>query len=131
MTLASLTANVSYARRDIQIIQRQGVPFAYIPGPAFTDLSGNGELAVSDILALSVQSTTVPPGLGIISTDPTEYRFLGRLSFGTADGWLRQVMISHNPHLVLPVEGPVTRIGYSLQAGVVANIQTFVAEPLG
>jgi hypothetical protein len=129
--ISRLAASVSYARRDLQIVQRQGVPFAYVPGPAFTDLSGSGELSVSDILALSVQCTTVPSTLSLISADPVEYRFLGRLSLGTADGWLRQVMLSHNPHLVLPIEGPVTRIGYSLQAGVVANVQTFIAEPLG
>jgi hypothetical protein len=130
-TLAGLALNVSYARRDIQIIQRQNVPFAYIPNVAFSALSGSGELAVSDILGLSVQSTTVPSTLSLISADPLEYRFLGRISLGTPDGWLRQVMISHNPHLVLPIDGTVTRIGYSLAAGVVATIQTFKAEALG
>jgi hypothetical protein len=130
-TIAGLALNLSYARRDIQVIQRQNVPFAYIPNVVFSALSGSGELAVSDILALSVESTTVPSTLSLISADPVEYRFLGRISLGTADGWMRQVMISHNPHLVLPIDGTVTRIGYSLAAGVVANVQTFKMEPLG
>jgi hypothetical protein len=127
--LAAMNVQLAYARRDITLIQRQGVPFGYVPGPLHTGLTGVGEITVSDILALSVQFTTIPSQYPHIDADPDTYFGLGWLTLGTADGFLHSTKLSKNPQLLEPVSGEITRVGYELAVGVVANIQEFVREP--
>jgi hypothetical protein len=126
--LQSIIAQIGYLRGDLLLIQRQKVPFAYVPGTLTTGLSGDGQLTVQGILGLAVQVTTLPGVIGEVASDPTTYVNLGWISTGTPDGWRSSVPIRHNPQWV-NVEPDDTLIGYSFSPLVVANIQTFVREP--
>jgi hypothetical protein len=128
--LGAIQSQVTMVRNDVKVIQRQKVPFAYNKGTLHTGLTGNGILVVSDILGLSAQFTTVPSYLSS-DMDPSARSsyFFGWLNLGTVDGWQRKIKLTHNPQLVLDVEGDVTRVEYEFITGVVANIQLLVAEP--
>lgn len=113
----------------VTLIQRQKVPFAYVPGVRHNGLTGNGQFAVSGIIGASVIITTLPNYLGNLAGDPPELFDVGFVTLGTVDGWHRSVRIEHSPTLVLPIEGSETLLGYSLSPGVVVDIQLLRREP--
>jgi len=127
--LRVLSAQVSYVRSDVQLIQRQGVPFGYLAGTVHSGLSGQGQFAVSDILGLAVTFTTLPGTITPIAGDPLTYHQVGKISIGTADGWTRSWQPTHSPYLILPVSGAFTLVGWTFAAGVVATITELVREP--
>jgi hypothetical protein len=112
------------------LIQRQAVPFAYVASTVHSGLTGSGELAVADLLGVLVELTTVPATLGRVAGDPTRLFDAGWLALGTADGWGWRQPVETALKLALPApSGLYTRIGYSLQVGVVARITELVREP--
>jgi hypothetical protein len=127
--IAAIGTQVSYLRADVQLIQRQGVPFGYVPGAVHAGLNGEGQFAVSAILGLGVHFTaipsTIPPRVG----DPYTYHGLGKISVGALDGWERSFLPTHNPYLILPVSGAITLVGYALATGVIATITELLREP--
>ncbi len=127
--LQSLSAQLSYLRTDVRLIQRQGVPFGYVPGAIHSALSGNGEFPVADILGLALHLEVFPAGHESGSTDPVTYHQLGKLSVGTAAGWRRSWQPTHNPYLIFPIAGAFTRVGYSFVGGVVATITELLRDP--
>lgn len=126
--ISQIGSQLSYLRSDVRLIQRQHVPFAYLPGTLHSGLSGSGQFAVSGILGLAVELTTLPPGIGETSDDPIIYFRAGWVATGTGDGWRRSATVSHNP-LWIDVQPDDTLVGYTFIAGVIANIQEFVREP--
>lgn len=127
--IAAILANMAHIREQVDLVQRQKVPFAYIPGHLTTGLTGKGELTVSGILGLAVQVTDVPSRAGLVLGDPNELFDLGWITIGTAEGWQQSRRIDHNPMLILGIEGAETLVGYSLTPGVTINIQELVREP--
>jgi len=127
--LTAIGGQLALMRQDVQLIQRQGVPFGYLRGANHSALSGNGEFPVADILGLEVHLDVFPAGHESGSTDPITYHQLGKVSLGTADGWRRSWQPTHNPYLILPVLGAWTRVGYSFVGGVVATITELLREP--
>jgi hypothetical protein len=127
--LHSMSAQISYARADIQLIQRQHVPFGYVRSTVHAGLTGDGELAVSDLIGVEVVANTIPGWVGTEFGTPDELFTIGRISLGTVDGYGPALNIAHNPELMFPIDGSVTRIGYSLTPGVVATITELVREP--
>lgn len=127
--LANLTYHQSLLQRDVTLIQRQEVPFAYLPGPAFTELTGQGQFGVSAILGLAVAFSALPNYLGTNEADPPDYFEIGEISLGTADGWESRHAIRHAPQLILNVSGVITRVGYSFEPNITATITTLVREP--
>lgn len=126
--MAALQTQVAIVNQTTQLIQRQHVPFAYVPGTLHSGLTGAGQFAVQGILGLAVQLTTLPPGIGSTSDDPVEYFGAGWISTGTPDGWRRTSPIAHNPFW-LDVQPEDTLVGYTFEPGVVANIEEFLREP--
>jgi hypothetical protein len=129
LQIGSVQQQVAILNALVTLIQRQHVPFGYLEGTLHSGLVGAGTLAVQGILGITVEITTVPPGLSsdmvpIAST----YRF-GEVSFGTANGYLRREVVTHNPHLILGVPGDVTSIAYAFIPGAVANVQELLREP--
>lgn len=113
----------------VKLIQRQKVPFAYVPGARHNGVSGSGQFAVHGLIGVSVILTTVPPYLGNIAGDPPEIFDAGFVTVGSADGWHRSIRLDHNPTLILPIEGSETLIGYTLEPNVVVDILELVREP--
>lgn len=125
----TLVAAVSELRELVTLIQRQGVPFAYVPGLTYAGLSGSGNVTFSDpILRAQLELTTLPGHYGMAEGEPDRLFDIGWLAIGTADGYGPTKRITHTPFL-LPVTGDATKIGYHLAAGVVATLRTFSREP--
>jgi hypothetical protein len=115
---------------QVQLIQRQAVPFAYVYGTNHTGLSGNGELTVTGLIGASVDVTTLPSSYGQVDGTPVELFDLGFITFGTTDGWQKSIRIDHDGSLMLPpAAGAFTRLGYTLSPGVVVAIRELVREP--
>jgi hypothetical protein len=111
------------------LIQRQGVPFGYVTGATYAGLYGQGEYAVSDLIGLAVNFTTIPDTYIAHPGDPLTYHQIGKISVGTAEGWERSWMPTHDPYIILPISGAITKFGYTFPPGIVAAITELVREP--
>lgn len=127
--LAALNSQLAYARSDITLIQRQGVPFGYIDGAVHGPLSGAGDFAVQSILGLAISFSSLPASSDTAPADPLTYHQVGKVTIGTADGWERSWMPTHSPYLIFPISGAITKVGYGFTPGVVATITELVREP--
>lgn len=125
----SMILALSHISAQVDLIQRQLAPFAYLTGTVHAALSGSGQFAVQGILGLAVSITTLPHALGAESGDPTSYYGVGWLNVGTADGWGPRQWITSNPFMLRPISGDVTLVGYSLEPGTVITITELVREP--
>jgi hypothetical protein len=125
----AILAQLGSIQSDVRLIQRQHVPFAYVPGTLHSGLSGSGTITVATPLGFVVQSTSIP---GYLSSDmapvPSYFR-LGEVSFGTASGWTARRIVTHNPHLFLDIDPDITTVAYLFEPGVTANIQELEREP--
>jgi len=113
----------------VTLIQRQGVPFGYLAGTVHAGLFDQGEFTVADIIGLAIAYTSLPALYPPHPGDPPTYHQIGKVSVGTAEGWERSWMPTHDPYLILPVSGAVTRVGYFFPSGVIATITELVREP--
>ena len=129
LALAAIAQSQKNMMNMLTLVQRQKVPFAFLEGARHSGLTGAGTFDVQGILGLSVQSTSVPGYLSASMAPVNSYFRLGELSLGTVQGWERRTLVTHNPHLLLDVEGDITKVGYLFEAGVVADIVELVREP--
>jgi len=127
---AATQAQLDQILQLVTIIQRQAAPFAYVYGTNHAALSGHGSFAVSGLLGVSVDVTTLPSSYGQRDGSPVELFDLGFVTLGTADGYETSRRIDHDGSLVLPPQaGAFTSVGYSLSPGVVVAIRELVREP--
>ncbi len=128
--LQQLSDRLDWMRRDLTLIQRQAVPFAYLLGAAHPGLTGHGAIAVAGILGASVSLTTVPAAWG--STTDVPRRLIpkaGSLAFATANGNEDERQVHYDQELVLGISGAITSIEYTFRPGIVATITPLVREP--
>jgi hypothetical protein len=127
--LDMLASKIDLAIARVDLIQRQLVPFAYVPGASHTGLAGQGSIAVQGILGLSVELTTLPAWIGSEgSTVPTLIN-AGWITLGTPDGNLPSRPITHDNFVLLDVSGAITWVFYDFPPGVVATITELIREP--
>jgi hypothetical protein len=129
LAVTALTQGQRQIANLVQLIQRQHVPFGSIPGMSHTGLTGSGTLSVQGILGLSVTPTVIPGYLSATMAPVNSYYRLGEISLGTAAGWERRMIVTHNPHLFTGIDGDITLVGYLFEPGVTATIQELVREP--
>jgi hypothetical protein len=116
--------------KQVDLIQRQNVPFAYVPGVLHSGLTGAGQFGVSGILGLKITFTTVPSSAGVSIGNPNNLWNLGWINVGSVDGWQPRVWLSDNPQILFPNDmGAMTLLGFSLLPGVVANVLELKREP--
>jgi hypothetical protein len=127
--LTSIAGQIGVLRSDVSLIQRQHVPFAYVPGTLHTGLSGSGTFTVQGILGLAVDSTAKPAYLSSDMAPVASWFKLGEISWGTADGWTARRVVTHDPHLFLEIGADVTTCAYLFEPGVTANIRELIREP--
>lgn len=126
----TLALQVEAILRMVTLIQRQGVPFGYVPGTVHAGLSGAGALSIQGILGAKVAVTTLPATLGRAGTTPVEYFDLGFLTFGTPDGYPTAFRLERDPQLLLPARcSAYTQLAYDLHPGVVVTITELLREP--
>lgn len=113
----------------VTIIQRQGVPFAYVSGPMHSGLSGTGTVNVSAVIGVLL-NVSIPARAGDqVGTPDTRWE-VGWINFGTADGYNNRVQIFTDSQVVFPsVAGLYTIVGYTLLPGVTMTLTELVREP--
>jgi hypothetical protein len=126
----TIVAMLTALQQAVTLIQRQAAPFAYVYGTNHTALTGNGSFAVSSLIGVSVDITTIPAWKGSVSGSPVEYFELGFVTLGTADGYETSRRLDHDGTLMIPPQaGVFTTVGYTLPPGVVVSIRELVREP--
>jgi hypothetical protein len=114
----------------ITLVQRQAVPFAYVPGTVHAGLSGAGELDIFGLIGIKATITTLPDALGRAGTQPTELFDAGFLTFGTTDGFPTSFRLNRTDLLALPPRcSAYTKLDYDLAPGVVVTITELLREP--
>jgi hypothetical protein len=127
--LNALQLQLANTNSLVTLIQRQKVPFGYVNGLVHAGLTGTGSFAVQGILGLAIESTTIPPTLSASMAPVNSYFRLGEISFGTASGYIRRQLVTHNPHLIPDIDGDVTIVAYLFEPGVVATVTELRREP--
>lgn len=115
--------------RQVNLIQRQQVPFAYVDGDS-NSVSGTGEISLQGVLGARIDLTTIPARVGTSAGTPDELFDIGFIRWGDTSGWGPAVRIDTDPLIHLPAQaGIYTRLGYTLTPGVIATITTLLREP--
>jgi hypothetical protein len=125
-----LTAMLLQIIGNVQLIQRQLAPFAYVPGTVHSGLSGSGVIGISGLLGCKINVTTIPTQIGREGTAPVEYFDMGFITFGTADGYPQAYRLERAQQLLLPARASAfTDLAYDLHPGVVCDITELLREP--
>lgn len=129
-TLPLILAKLLSIDQLVTLIQRQEVPFSYVPGPTFTGLVDSGEISVQGLLGCLVDITAGSGSVGMETGTPDQTFEAGWIAWGNADGFAQREFISNETLLSLPsAAGQYTRIGYTLTEGVTVSITELVREP--
>jgi hypothetical protein len=128
-SIAAILQLLNYVRSQVDLIQRQNVPFAYLSSAAHTGLTGEGEISIQGLLGVRVLLTSLGGGVGAEAGDPDVLFDAGWINWGNASGFSNRVFIGCSPMVSLPRSaGQYTRLGYSLGVGVTATITELVRE---
>lgn len=125
-----LAAMVQQIWSQVNLIQRQIVPFAYVASTVHSGLSGAGTFDIQGLIGLACTVTTIPDSYGRSGSSPTEYFDLGFVTFGTPDGYPSSFRVKHGTNLFTPrFCSGYTVVDYDLSPGVVVTITELVREP--
>jgi len=126
-----ISQELSYMRGQIDLIQRQAVPFAYVPGELHEDLTDAGEFSVTGLIGARVTITaTFPSSIGVEAGNPEHLFGAGWIQWGNADGYSARVWLDQVDTLSFPdAAGAYTLLAYSLPPGVVVSILELEREP--
>jgi len=114
----------------VTLIQRQSVPFAYVPGTVHAGLSGSGVLNVSGLLGMKLTITTDPTTLGTEGSSPPILFDRGYFTWGTPDGYPQSERLERTNQLSLPARcSAFTDFAYDFHPGVVVTATELVREP--
>jgi hypothetical protein len=114
----------------VTLIQRQQVPFAYVPGASHLALSGKGEISVQGLWGAKITPSNVPPGTGVDIGDPDTLWLDSWINWGNADGWSAREFLRSAPYISTPnFAGQYTKIGYSLEPQLTVDLVELVREP--
>lgn len=126
----ALLAQIDRILETVTLIQRQAVPFAYVPGTAHAGLAGAGAFGISGILGVKIAVTTLPTPIGREGSSPMELFDAGFVTFGTADGYPSSFRLEHDPQVILPSRcSAFTEFAYDLHPGVVVTVTELLREP--
>jgi hypothetical protein len=128
--LAMTQKAVNEIKQTVTLIQRQNAPFAFVTGECHSGLTENGEIAVQGILGLSVSFTGGGASIGEDVGDPVTLFSVGWVNVGDSAGWRTRMYIRSNPWVYFPrIAGEITKIGYSFNPLITAQVCTLVREP--
>lgn len=125
-----LQAQILQILEMVTLIQRQEVPFAYVPGATHAGLTGVGSFAIPALVGAKIDVTSSLALFGSEGSSPSEYFDLGFVTWATPDGYPTSVRIEHQPTLTFPTRAALyTEIFYDLHPGVTVTITELVREP--
>ncbi len=113
----------------LQVVQRQGVPFAYQNGATHVGVTGSGQIAVSQLLGVKLAPSATPIWTGTEAGNPDELWLDSWITWGNADGWTDRIMLRHSPQISLPPNAQLfTKLGYTFAQGLAVDIQELERE---
>lgn len=125
----SLSQQIDRIYQLLQTVQRQHVPFAYIPGTVHAGLTGSGSFPVTGVLGARLEVTAISSASDQVAGDPTTLFGSGWINWGNADGVTPREWLAAAHLLSLPgAAGVMTRLHYSLPPGVTVTITELLAE---
>lgn len=128
--IALLQADLTNVRTQVDLIQRQAVPFAYIEQTAVTGLTGHGHLNVTGLIGCIVAIEDLPNDAGLVDGDTQEVYADSWINWSVGSDTSPREWIRGFSQLSMPRNaGVFTRISYTLRPGVVVSITPLVREP--
>lgn len=114
----------------LTIVQRQSVPFAYIPGTAHGPLGLTGEFDLASIvLGLKIEVTGIDGTVGEQILDPLRLFDVGWVSIGDADGFWCQTRVTNPSMLYFPkFAGSATKVGWTSTSNARLTITELLRE---
>lgn len=128
--LAQLQEQLAITKTQVDLIQRQSVPFAYVEGDSHSGLSGNGHFVVSGLIGIRVVLTSFPDWLGYEVGDTFEYFTESWINFSTSGVSSPRQWIRGSDQAFFPRNaGVYNLVSYSLKPGLTATIIELIREP--
>lgn len=126
-----LTQLLQLVQRDLELdglVQRYELPFATVPGPTHTGLSGSGTIAVERLLGVLITWTDGDPA-AVWEGTPPYFKDLGWLSANDGGAMLIETRVTRQQQLWMPKGMQLaTTIGYFAKPGIQLAIQEIRAE---
>lgn len=127
---ASVTQLLQQIQQLVTVIQRQHVPQAYVNGATHSGLTGDGSIAVSQLLGVKLSPSTIPSHFGVEAGNPDELWLDSWITWGNVDGWTPREFLRHSPQISLPANAHLySELGYSFAPGLVVDVQELEPEP--
>ncbi len=116
---------------QVNLIQRQAVPFAYLLGSLHPNLSGaDSEPLSAACIGVLIRVVNKPLNHGTLLGQPPYETELGWINWASPDGAIQREWINYDRQLSFPpVAGLFTTLDYSLMPGVTINVTEIVREP--
>jgi hypothetical protein len=111
-----VTANVSNAMQSIT------AAFTQNAGALTHSVSGIGNFVIQSPGAIRVQLTGSFGSIGVARGNPVRYFEIGSVSFGTANGQMRNYYLQHADELIIAPFSNASTLYYSLRSGLTATI---------
>lgn len=127
--LAALAQGNAITLGLVTLLQRYGLPFAYIRGATHSGLTGTGSFAVSRLVGLEIDIASIA-GLKLLDGNPPYVWDVGWISVSDADGMIEERRPSRE-HLVWAPRLMATadHFNYFLEPGITLNVTELQAEP--
>lgn len=125
-----LSHRITIIAKQITEVQRFGIPFAYIRGPAHVGMSGTSSFGVSRLIGMEVDITSHTPTKPDLEGNPPYVWDQGWMSIATGDGMIEEKRISQTHLVWMPrlMDLAVT-FGFELRPGTVATFTELQPEP--
>jgi len=121
---------IALLKQRLDLLQRRLLPFAWISGTTSAGLSGNGTIAVQDVLGVIVNFTTIPAKWGVTYENPSRYiPALGMLRAMNGTPGDNSRLLHYHDQIVIFDTPWATGIHYDFATGVVANITPILPDP--
>lgn len=129
--LAQLTADLALVKTQVDLVQRQGVPFAYVYGGFHSSLTGNGVLTFSEpVIGVKIIVQSAPTDIGELVGDQSELWTDSWVNFSSVGDRAGRIRITSAPLLIFPpAAGVFDQLSYSLRPGLEIAVVELLREP--
>jgi len=128
--LQTISRKIDVVKLQVDLIQRQHVPFQYQLGTVHSGLTGTGEFSVSAILGLVVSVTDVPSTWGKTGDTPSRYiPALAALQEGDDQGFENWKLVHYLEETFFEAHATSTLIRYNVKPNVEITVTELLAVP--
>jgi hypothetical protein len=111
------------------LLQRYGLPFAYVPGATHSGLHVSGSFAISRLAGVRIHVVSYPGSPQTFTGVPPYVPDLGWVSILTGDGLIDEIRLTRIDQTWFPKLMPLAlQLGVGLREGVVVDVQELQAE---